>query len=869
MSGPLDSNLAALVLTQAGATPAATAILAGSEPVTYGALAHRVAAIATHLRKRGLAAEEPVGVLMKRSPDMVAALLAIMHCGGAYVPLDPDDPAQRNRRIQQKSGAKLVLTDRELGAMALPGAGLEFAIVADLTPADPLPPAAPGGARLAYILFTSGSTGEPKGVEIEHRAAVNLLLAARDLLRFGPADRYLATATIGFDISVAELFVPLISGGSVLLRDRNLWLDPRKLAAEVRQHGVTIVPSGPSAWAVLLAEVPDFPRTRVAITTGEPVPPALAQKLLGIADEVWNLYGPTETTVWSTAHRITRDQSGDSPISASIGQPVANTTVHILDEQGAPVAPGAEGELWIGGLGLARGYRDDPALTRERFVAHTTLGERLYRTGDLVAKKPSGDLVYFGRNDDQMKIRGVRIEPREVEAAILTCPGVAQAAATWFASAAGPRSIVAAVVPQAGRTLTPAAVHTWMAARLSPQMIPSRWLFVDALPRAPSGKVDRKAIRQRATDRQEAAPAGSSRPLSPTEADLAGIWRRLLNLPGIAPEDHFFSIGGDSLAAVRMITEAEERFRIKLPVQAVFEAPTLARLAARIDTAQTETGTGYIFPLVEAGAGRPIFFSNVDLKMAAPHAWRIDAPLYCISHWAQGSGFVQAKTVEELASIHLAAMRAVQPHGPYRLAGFSFGGIVAFEMAQQLQRAGETIDLLFLLDPMHPFRSEHAPGGHAMEGFVTPLDETWTGRIRRHVRNMAGNPRKIGAYVGEKVRWHARNSPAKQWLIYKLVHLHAKRPNPISRLIVPQDRWPAFWYAIRRMAHSYVARRFDGPLLAVFPDHGERYTTWKGVFGPAATVKIVAAPHDQLFEPAVREEWLESLAHALNDGRRG
>jgi non-ribosomal peptide synthetase component F len=231
MPYPLETNLAQLFVDRAIAAPEAIAIIDETNTTTYGGLLERVTCIAAFLRQRGLDHEEPVGVLMKRSSDLVAALLGIMHSGGAYVPLDPDDPAERNQRICLRSGTRLVLTDSELGAAVLPVSDVEFAIVGNLTEISPLPAASPGGGHLGYILFTSGSTGDPKGVEIEHRAAVNLVCAARDLLEFGVADRYLATATIGFDISVAELFVPLVSGGSLLLRDRKAWLDPQALAA--------------------------------------------------------------------------------------------------------------------------------------------------------------------------------------------------------------------------------------------------------------------------------------------------------------------------------------------------------------------------------------------------------------------------------------------------------------------------------------------------------------------------------------------------------------------------------------------------------------------------------------------------------------
>jgi thioesterase domain-containing protein/acyl carrier protein len=460
----------------------------------------------------------------------------------------------------------------------------------------------------------------------------------------------------------------------------------------------------------------------------------------------------------------------------------------------------------------------------------------------------------------------VRIEPREVEAAILACPEVAQAAATWFAGPDGARSIVAAVVVRGGRALSPVQLHTQLAARLPPAMIPARWLFLDALPLAPSGKVDRNAIRAAAAAREVSAPAG--RALTPTEETLAGIWRRILGAPAVAADDHFFSIGGDSLAAVRMITEAEQRLGVELPVQTVFEAPTLARLAARIDGARAERRhpgeSEFLFPLVEGAGGRPLFFSNVDLKLAQRGAWPLPGALWSISHWAQGRGFVEADSVEALARAHLERVRVVQPQGPYRIAGYSFGGLVAFEMAQQLRAAGQEVELLFLLDPMQPYRTEAAPRGYAMAGQVTPLDETWPGWAARHTRNLVRDPRRIGAYVGQRLRWHARMSPLRQWFTYRLVHFHSRRPNPISAMILPQDRWPAFWYAARRMAQNYVARPYAGPVLAVFPAVGERQAAWKNLLGPHAKEIMVPVEHRLLFDEPARSQWMQPLVRVLD-----
>lgn len=875
----LDANVAELFFRQADATPSAVAIVDRTGPTTYAALATRAAAVEQLLRHHPVTPEQPVGVLMPRTADLVAVLLGVMRAGAAYVPLDPDDPVERNRRIVAHSGCSLVVGERASfdtlqRALAghTPDRALEWVDVSRIVASamnDKRPPAAPGGRRLAYLLFTSGSTGEPKGVEIEHASVVNLLFAAREILGFTSADRYLAASTIGFDISVAEIFLPLITGGSLLLRDRSIWLKPRALADDIREHGVTVLQMGPSVWSVVLSEVVPFPPVRVAISTGEPVPPPLARRIAAIGAQAWNLYGPTETTVWSTAHRLSATaEESSAAISAPIGRPIAATIVAILDEAGRPVAPGERGELYLGGAGVARGYRNQPALTAERFVALGDNGERHYRTGDVAAWNAHGDLEYFGRNDDQLKIRGVRIEPREVEAALLEHPAIAQTAATWF-EGAGSRSIVAGIVLRSGTSLTSAALHAWLGTRLPAAMVPSRFVFLAALPLAPSGKVDRNAIRAgvtaHATEDEEAKEATDG--LNATERVIAGIWQRLLKVPAVKADDHFLAIGGDSLAAVKMITEVESLFKISLPVQTVFEAPTLRRLAARVERANEQTSesyeSNYLFPLVEVPGSRPLFFSNVDLRLAIRDTWKAPCSLYSISHWAQGSGFIKAKSVVDLARQHVARIRKVQPEGPYRIAGFSFGGLVALEMARQLRQDGERVDFLLLLDPMLPYRKPSAPQGYAMEGQVTPLDETWSGKFVRHVGAMWRDPGKIAHYVWDRVRWHARASPLKQWLIFQLVHLHGYRPNPLSQLIVPKNRWPAFWYSARRMAVQYVAQRHEGPMMAVFPDRGSRYQAWQELLDPQAELRFIPADHHALFSEPALSPWLGPVEEML------
>ncbi|MEK7424138.1 MAG: amino acid adenylation domain-containing protein [Actinomycetota bacterium] len=888
-----NDNLYELVARQARRRPDAVAII-DRGPVTYGDLMARTDRIARALAGRGLRAEAPVGVLMRRDADLPATLLAVLKVGACYVPLDLDDPPARLAGMIRGASCELVVgTGTLLTALCADDAkradetlGAELLDVADLLEAgcpvdgaDPLDDGcddlgvAPGGDRLAYVLFTSGSTGAPKGVEVEHRSVVNLLHAARHLLAFDESDRYLAVSTIGFDISVAELFVPLITGGSLLLRDRRLLLDPVALATEIRDHRVTVVQTGPTVWSTVLAAVPDFPRLRVAISTGEAIAPAVADRLIGTADHVWNLYGPTEATVWATGHRL-GPPSGtlsvlESPsaapgavassVSAPIGVALDNVKAVVVGHDGEDVPDGTEGELWLGGAALARGYRGNELLTNDRFVVR---GEhRFYRTGDTVSRDAQGVLHYFGRSDDQIKVRGVRIEPMEVESAILAVPGVMAAAATWFESATGARSILAAVVPQPGVQLLPRQLHDALADMLPGPMIPSRFVFCDTLPRSSSGKVDRTAIRDLGHE-DAGGRVGVQPPLTATERRLIGVWELTLGVDAVARDDHFFTIGGDSLVAVTMMLEVEEVFAVSLPIRVLFESPTLQGLAARIDEAMVRpdawSNAEYVFPLVE-GEGTPFFFCGIDLKMARRGLWGVDCPLYAVSQWAQGKGFLQARSVEDLARKQLEAITSIQPCGPYRIGGFSFGGLIAFELAHLLRDRGDEVELLFLLDATEPYRTVAAPRDKSVR-------QSLLSRTSAHLASLDGvhglvrGARNIAKRVMVNVVNLGGRVPTWQWLNYKIVHLYGRHPSHISTRLVPKDRWPAYWYTSLRLAKSYVARPYDGPAAAVFLDEGERSASWRALLEPGTATFIVETPtHGELFaEPAV-SRWLEFL----------
>jgi amino acid adenylation domain-containing protein len=866
------------------AVPDAVAVVDDDGAVTYCELAHRANDVARRLQAVGVAAEQPVGVLMHRRADLLAVLLGILKAGAAYVPFDPQDPPDRVRRMLGASGCTLVLGDALLlgalesrgdaGAPVAPSwRGIEVASIVAGGAGDEPVVCSLGGSGLAYLLFTSGSTGEPKAVEVEHRQVLALLRSAAELLRFGPRDRYLAASTIAFDASITELFLPLVTGGSLLLRDRSVLLDPHRLARDVRDHGVSVVATGPSVWRVVLNEVPDFPRVRIAITHGEAVGPELAQCLCAYADEAWNLYGPTETTVWATGCRLSvGGASGLSPASAPIGCPLPHVHAFVVDDQGAPVPDGNEGELCLGGPSVARGYRGQQALTRERFVE--IAGERVYRSGDVVVRDASGVLHYFGRNDDQIKVRGVRVEPGEIEAAIQRDPRVAHAAATWFPTPGGARAIVAAVVLQPGAHCRPQDLHEGLVARLPSTMIPARFLFVPWLPMTTSGKVDRKVIREAVAAAAGDAPSGSEpspaqsvpvRALRETERAVAQVWQRMLGVAQVAPDDHFFSIGGDSLTAVQMMVEVEALFGLVLPVHLAFEAPTLEALCRRIEQAQVkvedEDAHGFIFPVVPAGQGAPLFFSDVDLTLARRGLWNVPCPLYAIANWAKGAGFVQAGSLQALAAAHVASVRRVQPAGPYRLAGFSLGGLIAYEMAQQLRADGQEVEMLFLLDPMAPHHVDLPGYSMPPQAALNPLPV----RIVRRVRRLAQEgPRGWTHWLKQLL---VRHLPLVDWYWYVTVNFHLRRPNAISRMLFPRDRWQAFWFVAQRLVKGYSARPYDGPVLAVFCQQGPRGVVWKALLGSTARIHDLDADHMDLFVEPARSRWMSWLAVALHRGR--
>ncbi|WP_418960764.1 non-ribosomal peptide synthetase [Streptomyces tritici] len=566
-----------LFAAQAARTPDAVAVVFGDEEVTYRELEARAGRLARRLRGLGVGRDVPVGVCLTRGSGLVVALLAVLRAGGAYVPLDPEHPVERLAFVLTDTAAPVVVTEESLRGRL---AGERTLVVVDApeeaAPADGGTEAEPAGAGpddLAYVLYTSGSTGTPKGVAVTVGSLTGLLHGMRDVFPAPESDRVLFATSAGFDIAAVEVFLPLITGGRIIGADRTQARDPRALAGLIDRHAVTLVQATPSAWRPLLDALGDGPRRFTVFTAGEALPAELAARMLRTGRRVVNGYGPTETTVYATLAEI-REASTPVPI----GRPTPNTELSVVDGHGLPVPVGVPGELLVGGAGVARGYLGRPDLTAERFA------DGVYRTGDLVRWLPDGNLEFLGRLDQQVKLRGFRVEPGETEAALLAHEDVAACAVTVRDDAVpGERVLVAYCVPAAGRTPAVTALREWCGRTLPDYMVPAVFVFLDALPLTGSGKTDRAALPAPGGDRT-GAEAEFTAPRNAAERAVARVWAEALWADEVGAYDDFFALGGDSLTATRAALKLQEEFGLEIPVQVLFACTTVESLARALMT---------------------------------------------------------------------------------------------------------------------------------------------------------------------------------------------------------------------------------------------------------------------------------------------
>jgi amino acid adenylation domain-containing protein len=714
-----ESSVHALVEEQARRTPDAIAVFCGKDKINYSELNARANQLAHYLIYRGVGPETLVAVATERGVEMIVALLGVLKAGGAYVPIDPSFPKDRIACIFQDSKVRLVLTQDRLVA-ELPATDVEkvrldadWSAIGRESAENPVTNISPG--TLAYLIYTSGSTGRPKGVQVEHRAVVNLLTSMKQEPGLEAGDVLLAVTTLSFDIAGLEIFLPLITGATVAVASRDEVVDPEKLLACMRRCGATVMQATPATWRMLLALGWEGDAKLKVLCGGEALPRELADKLLPRCQTLWNLYGPTETTIWSCVHRVRGDENF---AVVPIGRPIANTTAYVLDARRKPVPIGVTGELYIGGLGVSRGYFGSPELTSEKFVPDpfgASSNARLYRTGDLASYDPDGNLHFCGRNDTQVKLRGFRIEAAEIETLLTREAAIQSAIVLLREDTPGEPILVAYVVLRPGQDVDLAILGRKLGEFLPEYMVPAGFAVLDALPLTPNGKVNRRELPPPGSLHIPGSAFLATR--DEIEAALVRIWEKVLNISGIGVRDNFFQLGGHSLLAVKLISQIRTVIGREIPLASLFQGATIEHLANVL----RQTADGLSYPLVmelstsaqRAGktshAKRPFFCvaaPGVNALGYAALARHLDSdqPVYKLQAPRKGKPAslgprpYTAAEWEGMAAEYILALRAVQAEGPYFLGGMCGGARIAYDMARQLEAEGEKVGLLAIFD---------------------------------------------------------------------------------------------------------------------------------------------------------------------------
>ena len=705
---------------QVARTPDGVAAEFEDDHVSYAQLNRQANQVAGWLRTAGVGPEVLVGVCMPASLRRLAALLGIWKAGGGYVPLDPALPPERISFMVADAGLAVLLAENSaLARLPETDAAVllldaEWAAIGELDAANPAEPAS-SPENVAYVIYTSGSTGRPKGVVVEHRQAVNFLCGQIEYWQISASDVALQFASLNFDGSVQDTFMPLLSGARLVLAPAQTLHSPPRLAALMRDRRVTIAHLTPPVLSLLGDR--QFPDLRTLGVGGEELPSELARRWMRPGLRFVNDYGPTETTVTATA----MDLEAGTQLPPPIGLPMPNYQAYVLDPQLNPVPAGVIGELHIGGAGVARGYLNRPELTAHRFIADPLRpgsDARLYKTGDLVRRRPDGTIVFLGRTDHQVKIRGLRIELGEIETVLAAHPAVAQAVVTMVTDRAGEKQLAGYLRAEPGAVADPADLRAHCARTLPGYMIPTHLITVEAFPLNTSGKIDRSALP--APQGGGAAAVVPAAPATLMESILAGLYAAVLNAEAVGADDSFFDVGGSSLQVMRLIDRINTEVGIDVGVRTVLLHPTPRQLAARIDAIRSGAGPSAVGPdsLVELSNGvgeLPLFlihavsgtvFGYVQLARELAGTFRV----YGVQAPGLADADATAVCLADLVSDYTERIRAAQPDGPYRLAGWSMGGVVAFEVARRLEQAGAEVTLLALLDAPFAVPNTDLPG---------------------------------------------------------------------------------------------------------------------------------------------------------------
>ncbi|HEV2395159.1 MAG TPA: amino acid adenylation domain-containing protein [Verrucomicrobiae bacterium] len=877
---PRDKCVHELFEAQAQRHPDTIAILFGQASITYGELNARANQLAHYLKGLNVGPDVPVGICLRRSVDMIIGLLGILKAGGVYVPLDPAYPKDRLAFMLEDTQAGVLLTQQTLlaqmpqNAVKLISLDGDWELIARESKLNPANVANP--LNLAYIMYTSGSTGRPKGVAVPHRA-INRLVLNTNFIQIDATDRIAQVSNMSFDAATFEIWGALLNGGQLIGITRDVALFPAAFSRELSQQGITAMFLTSALFNQLAAEVPRaFAGLRTLIAGGDALDPKWVRVVLkqGPPARLVNGYGPTENTTFTCCHLI--EALDEEALNVPIGRPIANTQVYILDPHLNPAPIGAPGELYAGGDGLARGYWNQPELTAEKFIPNPfdpSGASRLYRTGDLARYRPDGTIEFMGRIDQQVKIRGFRVEPGEIETVLNQHPRVRECVVVVRGEGAAAKRLIAYLVPSGEPVPNASQLRAFVQEKLPDYMVPSAFIPLETLPLTPNGKVDRKALPALNQERPELERQYVA-PRDEVERQLAAIWERALGMRPIGIQDKFFDLGGHSLLAVRVIAQIEKNLGKKLRLATIFQAPTIEQLAAIVREEIKESTIAASTSLVEIqpqgsrpplflvhGAGGGMFWGYVNLS----HHLGADQPVYGFK--SRGlDGRQELTSIRAMASTYVADLRSLQPHGPYFLGGYCFGGNVAFEMACQLSKQGQKVAFLALLNCS-------PPNSRYTRTQWTPL---WVGRFLRNLLYYANYARQWSpAQRREFFRW--------KWSLVRkrLTHHVGSAPGPLSSVgagdLVDLSSYPEeqrqVWEAHIQALLQFHPQPFDGR-VHLFRSPGHPFWCsfdadygWSDLARDGVNITIIPGAHEKILEEPCVQILARGLDKLLNEAQ--
>lgn len=703
-------------------SPTQTAIVAKEKSITYRELSDLSDRWASRLQAKGLKQGNYVGVCLPRTIELPAILISILKAGGAYVPLDPAFPADRLQYMVEDSDATFIIITRSL-QQTFQFNESKIIYIEDLiseTNGKTYTKYPVTEDTIAYILYTSGSTGKPKGVVIKHAGVVSELMDLAPKFGLGKEDRLLAITTISFDLSVLELFMPLLHGASVHLATKEEALDPFWMENYINSKSIRFIQATPATFELLFAGGWKGNKELTLLCGGEALRTELVEKVLSCNKEIWNLYGPTETTIWATILKIDHESRSKMRNGImSIGKPLGNTRIFVMDANGQPCPLGVSGELWIGGIGVAVGYNNLPEMNKEKFIPGPDSHGKVYRTGDRVLMDKNGDLHFLNRFDHQVKVRGYRIELGEIETNIKACEGLAQCVVMAVPDSSGNNMLAVwftTTDPGADAEGFIRKCKKGLSANLPDYMIPSLWMKLDSFPLTPNRKIDRKALPKHNVSQLNEKVVAPEEHQSDLQKLICKVWRDALKVSTVRLDDNFFELGGQSILAVKLMVDLEKETGIRLPIAVLFSNSTVRKLSALYEKPAEEAVWSPIVPIKNTGNRKPMYFvhgvsGNVFKYFGLGKLLLPGQPSYGLQGYGLNGKDVPFTNMEEMAAYHIDALLKFQPEGPYMLGGGSFGGYLAYEMAIQLMAKGKEVSMLALYDLDAAKKTDFLPGG--------------------------------------------------------------------------------------------------------------------------------------------------------------